>query len=139
MKKSPRETEFEKSVNNKFNLYNSLFLNLPFQNLTHIGLLIPLLNQACRQGLDSGKDPLEILDSFFKMHTDLASEQETIAFMFRVIQYVERQIVLYDSAEDAAFAKVLTLGSHLSLKECLHLADNKKRPLPWLKNYPSLV
>jgi len=61
MKKSPRETEFEKSVNNKFNLYNSLFLNLPFQNLTHIGLRIPLLNQACRQGLDSGKDPLEIL------------------------------------------------------------------------------
>ena len=127
MKKSPRETEFEKSVNNKFNLYNSLFLNLPFQNLTHIGLLIPLLNQACRQGLDSGKEPLEILDFFFKMHTDLASEQETIAFMFRVIQYVERQIVLYDSAEDAAFAKVLTLGSHLSLKECLHLADNKKK------------
>ncbi len=127
MKKSPRETEFEKSVKNKFNLYNSLFLNLPFQNLTHIGLRIPLLNQACRQGLDSGKDPLEILDSFFKMYTDLASEKETIAFMFRVIQYIERQIVLYDSAEDAAFSNLLTLGSHLSLKECLHLADNKKK------------
>ena len=78
----------------------------------------PLLNQACRKGLDSGKDPLEILDSFFKMHTDLTSEQETIAFMFRVIQYIERQIVLYDSAEDAAFAQLLTLSSHLSLKEC---------------------
>ncbi|MBU0969141.1 MAG: phosphoenolpyruvate carboxylase [Proteobacteria bacterium] len=131
MKKSPRETEFEKSVNNKFNLYNSLFLNLPFQNLAHVGLLIPLLNQACRQGLESGKDPLEILDSFFKMHT-LTSKQETIDFMFRMIQYVERQIVLYDSAEDAAFPKLLALGSHLSLKECLHLADNRK-------NTPALV
>lgn len=127
MKKSPREIEFEKSVNTKFNLYNSLFLNLPFQNLTHVGLLIPLLNEACRQGLESGKDPLEILDSFFKMHTDLPSEQETINFMFRVIQYVERQIVLYDSAEDAAFGKLLTLGHHLSLKECIRHADKRDK------------
>lgn len=127
MKSSPRETEFEKSVNNKFNLYNSLFLNLPFKSVTHVGWLIPLLNQACRQGLDSGKDPLEILDSFFEIHTILASEQETIEFMFQVIQYIERQIVLYDSAEDAAFAQLLPLGTHLSLKECIHLADNKNK------------
>jgi hypothetical protein len=42
MKKSPREIEFEKSVNNKFNLYNSLLLNLPFKNLTRVGWLILL-------------------------------------------------------------------------------------------------
>jgi phosphoenolpyruvate carboxylase len=127
MKTSPREKEFENSVNNKFNLYNSLFLNLPFKNLTRVGWRIPLLNQACRQGLETGKDPLEILDSFFKMHTDLASEQETIDFMFRMIQYVERQIVLYDSAEDAAFGQLLTHSNHFSLKECVLLADDKKK------------
>ncbi|MDA3789692.1 MAG: phosphoenolpyruvate carboxylase [Desulfobacula sp.] len=127
MNKSPRETEFEKSVKNKFNLYNSLFLNLPFQKVTNIGLLIPLLNNDCRSGLESGKEPLEIFDSFFMNQTTLNSEEEKIDFMFRVIQYVERQVVLYDSVEDAAFTGLLNLGNHLSLKDCFHLADSKKK------------
>ena len=103
MNLSPRETEFTKSVKNKFNIYNSLFLSLPFQKVTNIGILIPLLNHECRKGLESGKEPLEILETFFRVHTTLESEEERIDFMFRVIQYVERQVVLYDSVEDAAF------------------------------------
>ena len=127
MKNSLKETEFEKSVKNKFNMYNSLFLNLPFQKITNIGLLIPLLNHECRQGLESGKEPLEILDSFFKVHTTLKSEKERIDFMFRVIQYVERQVVLYDSVEDGAFAQLLNFGNHLSLKSCIRIADSQKK------------
>ena len=41
--------------------------------------------------------------------------------MFHVIRYVERQIVLYDSAEDAAFEQLVQLDDHLSLKDCLTL------------------
>lgn len=127
MKKSLKEIEFDKSVKNKFNIYNSLFLNLPFQKITHIGILIPLLNRLCRNGLDSGKEPVEILDSFFNMHTSMASEKEKIDFMFRVIQYIERQVVLYDSIEDAAFGQLLDLGRHLSLQDCIHIADSKNQ------------
>jgi len=57
MHKSLMEKEFEKSVNNKFNIYNSLFLNLPFDKITNIGMLIPLLSHVCQQGLESGKEP----------------------------------------------------------------------------------
>ncbi len=57
--------------------------------------------------------------------TDIKSEEEKIDFMFRVIQYVERQIVLYDSVEDAAFTKLLKLDNYLSLKDFIHLHENK--------------
>jgi phosphoenolpyruvate carboxylase len=112
---------FDRSVKNKFNVYNSLFLNLPFRKIGNIGMLIPLLQHVCKQGLGTGRDPLEILDSFFKNHTNIESEAEKIDFMFRVIQYVERQVVLYDSVEDAALAQMLQLGDHLSLRDCNHL------------------
>ena len=117
--------EFEKLIKNKFNVYNSLFLSLPYPNISNIGMLIPLLQNACKQGLESGSDPLGILDSFFSTHTDIKAEQEKIDFMFRVIQYVERQIVLYDSVEDAAFTQLLTLNNNLSLKDYIHLIGNK--------------
>jgi len=118
--------EFEKLITNKFNVYNSLFLNLPYSNISNIGMLIPLLYNTCKNGLESGKDPLETLDSFFNTHTNIQSEHEKIDFMFRVIQFVERQVVLYDSVEDAAFMQLLTLDNHLSLKEYIHLLDRKK-------------
>jgi phosphoenolpyruvate carboxylase len=121
-----RVKEFEKSVKNKFNVYNSLFLSLPFRKISNIGMLIPIMEHVCKQGLESGSDPLEILDSFFSIHANIHSEEEKIDFMFRVIQYIERQIVLYDSVEDAAFTHLLQLGDHLSLKEYIHLSVNKK-------------
>lgn len=118
--------EFEKSVKNKFNVYNSLFLNLPYPNVSNIGMLIPLLHNICKHGLESKRDPLEVLDSFFSIHTNIKPEQEKIDFMFRVIQYVERQVVLYDSVEDAAFTQLLSFDNNLSLKDYIHLSDSKK-------------
>ncbi|MFZ1703965.1 MAG: phosphoenolpyruvate carboxylase [Saprospiraceae bacterium] len=118
---------FEKLVTNKFNVYNSLFLNLPYPNVGNIGILIPLLYRECKENLDSGKEPLEILDSFFGKHTSILSEQEKIDFMFRVIQYVERQVVLYDSVEDAAFSQLQTYDHHLTMKDYIHLLQNKNK------------
>jgi phosphoenolpyruvate carboxylase len=104
---------FEKLVKTKFNIYNSLFLNLPYRSVSNIGMLIPLLYQASKTGLAQGENPADILHQFFTRHTDLTTEKQQIAFMFQVIQYVERQVVLYDSVEDAAFAQ-------------LHSADTRK-------------
>ncbi len=114
---------FEQTVKNKFDVYNSLFLNLPFRKVSNIGMLIPLLHQVSQQGLDAGSDPLAILDSFFEVHTGIEKEKEKIDFMFRVIQYVERQVVLFDSAEDAAFEQLVQLDDHLSLKDCITLLN----------------
>ena len=86
----------------------------------------PFCTRSAKAGFESGKEPQEILDSFFATHTGIKSEEEKIDFMFRIIQYVERQIVLYDSVEDAAFPKIQKLGSDLSLKDFINLSKNKK-------------
>lgn len=112
---------FDKEVKNKFDVYNSLFLNLPFRTVSDIGMLVPLLQKVCKQGLDAGRDPLGILDSFFSLHTDIITEEDKIQFMFHVIRYVERQVVLYDSVEDAAFEQLVQYDDHLSLKDCVTL------------------
>jgi phosphoenolpyruvate carboxylase len=112
---------FEKEVKNKFDVYNSLFLNLPFRTVSDIGMLLPLLQKVCKQGFDSGRDPLGILESFFSAHTNITTEEEKIQFIFHVIRYVERQVVLYDSVEDAAFEQLVQLDDHLSLKDCITL------------------
>lgn len=118
--------KFEKLVNNKFNVYNSLFLNLPYRKVGNIGMLIPLLLNNCKKGLNNGEEPLEIIDAFFSTHTNITDEKEKIDFMFRVIQYVERQVVLYDSVEDAAYSDIMALNDDLSLNEYIHVLKKKK-------------
>ena len=49
-------------------------------------MLIPLLRHLCKQGLDAGRDPIEILDAFFSRHTDIKTEEKKIDFMFQVIR-----------------------------------------------------
>ncbi len=121
-----RLLEFKKSVNNKFNVYNSLFLNLPYQNIENVGMLIPLLLHQCQKGLQSGKNPQDILKGFFQNFASLDTERAQIDFMFRIIQYVERQVVLFDSVEDAAFPKMHEHSLSLSIKDYFELVDKHK-------------
>ncbi len=118
--------EFEKSVKNKFDVYNSLFLNLPFRKIQNIGILVPILHHFSKNGLDEGKEPLEILDAFFESQADIITEEDKIDFMFRVIQYVERQVVLYDSVEDSAYSHMQGLGNQLTFKEFIRVIQNKE-------------
>jgi phosphoenolpyruvate carboxylase len=126
MFQSERLDEFKKSVQNKFNIYNSLFLNLPYQNIENVGMLIPLLVDQAEKGLKSGKNPQEILDAFFQNYANIDSEKDRIDFMFRIIQYVERQVVLYDSVEDAAFPKLQKHSSSLTIGDYFQLVDKNK-------------
>ncbi len=126
MQYSERLEEFKKSVNNKFYVYNSLFLNLPYRNIENVGMLIPLLLHQCQKGLQSGKNPQQILEAFFQNYAEIGSEQDRIDFMFRIIQYVERQVVLYDSVEDAAFPKLHEYSESLSIKDYFQLVDKNK-------------
>lgn len=100
----------EKSYNElvilKYQLYNSLFLTLPLDAVEQTGLLLPLLQEACEKGFKSGKAPSEIIDNFFIEHKADFKEKEKINFLFKSIQYIERQIVLIDALEEAAYSKI---------------------------------
>jgi phosphoenolpyruvate carboxylase len=54
-------------------------------------------------------------------------EADKIDIMFRFIQYIERQIVLFDAVEDAAFPIVNNMEGRGSLRDIKEKADKKER------------
>ncbi len=103
-------------VDKKYQIYNSMFLNLDYKGAETIGHLIPLLSSYAKKHLAEAKSPIEILDTFMETHADLIGENK-FGFMFMVIQYVERQVVLFDSVEDAVLPNHLDDDSFLSIKD----------------------
>jgi len=126
MQRARRLDEFKRSVTNKFNIYNSLFLSLPYADMENVGMLVPLLFEQCEKGLSAGKKPQDILENFFVNFAEMKDEKARIDFMFRIIQYVERQVVLFDSVEDSAFPRLQEYTESLSIKDYFELVDQHK-------------
>ncbi|HEY3402800.1 MAG TPA: phosphoenolpyruvate carboxylase [Ohtaekwangia sp.] len=97
---------FNTAVSTRYHMYNSLFLNLPYTGIYRTGTLLPLLQQSCEAGFEKGKDPKAIIKKFFSDFAPQATREEQFGLLFSFIQYVERQVVLFDSIEDAAFEEV---------------------------------
>jgi len=98
--------KFEELIGLNYQLYNGLFLTLPLDAVERTGLLLPLLDAACQQGLADGKTPEKIIEEFFDLHKPHFTDADKNNFLFKIIQYVERQVVLVDALEDAAYRKM---------------------------------
>src|SRR5580658_3954709 len=130
--------QFKNLVGIKFQLYNSLFTSLPFHRIEKTGILLSLLLTVCEEGYLKKQSPEQILEEFFRKQTALAGERERADILFRFVQYVERQIVLFDALEDAAFRHVTDMGGQGSLKHLLSevIQTNKEEELTEkLKDY----
>lgn len=120
MSTSPKLVRFKQNVLSKYQIYNSIFMTLPFDTITKTGALLPLFQETCKLGFKNGDDPTTIVETFFKKYQARRSEKSQINLLFRFIQYIERQVVLFDAIEDAAFPIVNNmdgLGTLRSLKE----------------------
>ena len=98
--------KFEELIGLNYQLYNGLFLTLPLDAVEKTGLLLPLLDAVCQQGLIDGKNPDVIVEEFFELHKPHFTATDKNNFLFKIIQYVERQVVLVDTLEDAAYRKM---------------------------------
>lgn len=108
---------FNNLVGLKFQLYNSLFTSLPFHRIEKTGILLSLLLNNCEEGFRKKLSPSQIINDFFSKHTEYTKEQEKSDLLFRFVQYVERQVVLFDALEDAAFNKVNDMNGSGTLKQ----------------------
>jgi phosphoenolpyruvate carboxylase len=108
--------QFRKNVSDKYIIYNSLFAALPYSGVANVGALLPILLQTCEEGYAKGKSPKEIIEYFFSRHTQVESEKEKADHLFKYVQYIERQVVLFDAIEDAAFTSVNDVDGPGSLK-----------------------
>jgi phosphoenolpyruvate carboxylase len=109
-------------------------MTLPFDTITKTGVLLPLFHETCKKGFSNQEDPTTIVDTFFKKYQARRSPKSRINLLFRFIQYIERQVVLFDAIEDAAFPVVNNMdgiGTLRSLKESV----TKDGKLDTLKKY----
>jgi phosphoenolpyruvate carboxylase len=106
MARKTKLERFNDNVLSKFEIYNSLFLTLPFDSIAQTSLYLPLFSDYCKKGFEQKKSPLEIIEGFISIYGNELSEKEIHNLLFGFIQYIERQVVLFDAIEDAAFAEV---------------------------------
>ena len=122
LKLSQRETTFNTEVITRFELYNSLFQTLPFYQVKDTGILLPFFSSHCEKGTISESSPTEIIESFFQNYVPGIDHQEQINRLFRFIQYIERQVVLFDAIEDSSFSKIGKADDSGSLQSLLQQA-----------------
>ena len=134
MSGKPKVTRFKESVLSKYQIYNSVFLTLPFDKINKTGVLLPLFHDTCSNGFKNGYDPSKIVEDFFIKYQGRRNEKSQIDLLFRFIQYIERQVVLFDAIEDASFPIVNNMngiGTIRNLKESALTEDKIQE----LKNY----
>lgn len=108
--------QFKNIVGIKFQLYNSLFTSLPFHRIEKTGILLSLLLNNCEEGYKRKLSPSQVIEEFFEKHTSYTKDQDRLDLLFRFVQYVERQVVLFDALEDAGYREVHDMNGVGTLK-----------------------
>ncbi len=131
MFRQPKLKRFNENVLAKYQIYNSIFMTLPFDKIEKTGVLLPLFHEVCKKGFEKGKTPTEIINQFFEKYKSNPPESSRINLLFKFIQYIERQVVLFDAIEDAAFAIVNNMDGVGTLRNSKETAaiERKKEAL----------
>jgi len=130
--------QFRNLVGLKFQLYNGLFTSLPFHRIEKTGILLSLFLSICEDGYKKKLSPVEILEDFFHKHVSYTTEEEKLNLLFRFVQYAERQVVLFDALEDAAFRSINDMNGAGTLKQLesdIELSPKQKTPEEKLKDF----
>ena len=126
MARKPKIERFNEKILSRFQIYNSLFLTLPFENIKKTSLLLPLFADFCKTSYVEKINPKEIVNSFLKHYAPDLKEEEQIDLLFSFIQYIERQVVLFDAIEDAGFPYVNNMHGRGTLRNIKEEANNKQ-------------
>ncbi|PCH72880.1 MAG: phosphoenolpyruvate carboxylase [Flavobacteriaceae bacterium] len=127
MSTRPKITRFNENVLAKYQIYNSIFMTLPFDAITKTGVLLPLFHDICEEGFKHGKNPTTLVAEFFNTYQEKLNEDEKTNLLFRFIQYIERQVVLFDAIEDAAFPIVNNMDGVGTLRYTKETAQKENK------------
>ena len=128
MRKLTKLERFKDKVLSRYDVYNNVFLTLPFESINDTGRLLPLFSKHCSDGFKKNLSPLTIVDGFFNEYCKDLDKNEINTLIFRFIQYIERQVVLFDAIEDASFSEVHNMdgvGTLRNLKETSEKSNSK--------------
>src|SRR5205814_7308156 len=102
------------------------------------GILLSLLLGNCEDGYKKNLSPAEIIEDFFNKHLNYTTEEQKLSLLFRFVQYAERQVVLFDALEDAAFQFVHDMNGAGTLKQLqadVELSGKQKELAEKLKDF----
>jgi len=131
-----KKERFNDKVLSRFNLYNSIFSTLPYESIANTGVMLPLFEAECVKGYEKNLNPSQIVENFFNLYMNQTDESEKISLLFRFIQYIERQVVLFDAVEDASFSLINNLDGRGTLRSLKEEVESKNKK-PELKKYLS--
>ena len=126
MARKPKIDRFNEKILSRFQIYNSLFLTLPFENIKKTSLLLPLFADHCQNQFELKKNPYEIVVTFFERFAPELKLDEQQDLLFNFIQYIERQVVLFDAIEDAGFSYVNNMHGRGTLRNIKEEAQKKR-------------
>ncbi len=129
MDKNIAESTFRQEVENKYIVYNSLFSNLPYDDMAKIGSLTPLLYDLSNKELKDAKSPKEIIDAFLTEFAHLQGKKDRLNLLFKIIQFIEREVVLFDSVEDASFDSIVALTHQKGTLENMYQIARQQKKL----------
>lgn len=133
---------FHQEVALKYSLYNSLFLTLPFGSTEETGMILPVFAKYSNAQIQQNQSPATIIQHFFAQHLNLLNEHDQNKAIVHMLQFIERQVLLFDALEDAAFTKTHDLNGTGTLSNFLAKVKDAHRKtdlLNQLKDYQITV
>jgi phosphoenolpyruvate carboxylase len=123
----PKLKRFQQSVLTRYEVYNSIFTTLPFEKIKRTGVLLPLFSDYCEKGFQKNQNPKKIVESFIAKYPETDTQEEVFDLLFRFIQYIERQVVLFDAIEEAGFSYINEKNGMGSIKNYKELAQSENK------------
>src|SRR5690349_20490860 len=116
---------FDSPLTLLYHTYNSLFLSLPFRDIESTGTRLALFAQSCEAGFKNGHSPEKTVHDFREEYFEEIEPKERLALLFSIIQYIDRQVVLFDAVEDSLFTKIHDMNGPGSLSHFMRLLDTE--------------
>lgn len=119
---------YEQDVLLKYQIFNGLFLGLPFADPDQAGARLPIFAKMAEEWSQDGKNPPQIVNDFLSLIA--LGEERHQGLLFKFIQFIERQVVLFDALEDAAFSNIRDLRGKGSIEYLLQQIQQQTDDLP---------
>lgn len=123
--------KYERDVILKYHIYNGLFLGLPFIDPDQAGPRLAIFTKLCSDWMKEGKSVPEAVATY--LATLPVPTSRHLGLLIKFLQFVERQVVLFDSLEDAAFYDINDVSGYGTLDYFLNqVTEQKTKLLPKL-------
>ena len=126
-KRNSRLTQFQESVVLKYQIYSALFNTLPFSAMHDMNPEILGFQEYARREITTGKSPDLIVNNFLNGLEPGLNFQAKTKILFLILQFLERQVVLLDSLEEAAFPLTHDMSGIGSISHLLRGMSSHKR------------